>query len=108
MWCQGRRDERPVDSRWGPPGWPATFTRHDMAAGGRSEYHMTGPDGERSGGYWVVEAIDPGTRIDILDGFTHDDGSVNDEMPTMRMRMTFEATPNGSRLVSVTTFPDLA
>lgn len=101
-------DPRQLERFWGPPGWPATFTRHDMAVGGRSEYHMTGPDGERAAGYWVFEAIDPGKRIEVLDGFAGEDGSPNTEMPTMRMRMAFEATDTGSRLVSVTSFPDLA
>ena len=36
-------DPRQLERFWGPPGWPATFTRHDLAVGGRSEYHMTGP-----------------------------------------------------------------
>lgn len=38
-------DPRQLERFWGPPGFPATFTRHDLAPGGRSEYHMTGPDG---------------------------------------------------------------
>lgn len=45
-------DPRQIERFWGPPGWPATFTRHDVTVGGRSNYAMTGPDGERSGGYW--------------------------------------------------------
>ena len=101
-------DPRQLERFWGPPEWPATFTRHDMVVGGRAEYHMTGPSGERAGGYWVFEAIDPGTSIEVTDGFTSSDGSANEEMPTMRMRMTFEGTQTGSRLTSVTTFPDLA
>lgn len=101
-------DPRQLERFWGPPEWPATFTRHDLAVGGRSEYAMTGPDGTRSCGYWLYEAIDPGKRIEVVDGFAHPDGTPNDEMPTMRMQMTFEATDDGSRFVSITTFPDLA
>lgn len=100
-------DPRQLERFWGPPGWPATFTRHDMAEGGRSEYVMTGPDGERSAGYWEFEAIDPGRAFDIVDGFAHDDGSPNEDMPRMRMRMRFESTDTGSRFTSVTLFPDL-
>lgn len=101
-------DPRQLERFWGPPGWPATFTRHDMTVGGRSEYHMTGPDGERSGGYWVVASIDPGTSIEVIDGFANEDGSDDTQMPNMRMTMSFESTDDGSRLVMVTTFPDLA
>lgn len=101
-------DPRQLERFWGPPGWPATFTRHDLAVGGRSEYHMTGPEGECSSGYWAYETVEPGELIEVVDGFAHDDGSANDEMPTMRMRMAFESTATGSRFTSVTTFPDLA
>ena len=27
-------DPRQIERFWGPPEWPATFTRHDMAVGG--------------------------------------------------------------------------
>lgn len=101
-------DPRQLERFWGPPEWPATFTRHDMAVGGRSEYVMTGPDGERPAGYWVFEAIDPCRSIEVVDGFANEDGSANDEMPNMRMRMMFEATKEGSRMTVVTAFRDLA
>ena len=101
-------DPRQLERFWGPPGWPATFTRHDMAEGGRSEYHMTGPDGERSAGYWRYESVEHGRSFVVVDGFATDDGSPNDDMPTMRMHMQFEPTDDGSRFTSVTTFPDLS
>lgn len=47
---------RQLDRFWGPPTYPARFTRHDMYAGGRSEYAMTGPDGDVSRGYWEAAA----------------------------------------------------
>ena len=39
-------DPRKLEQWWGPPGWPATFTRHDFVVGGESRYHLTGPAGE--------------------------------------------------------------
>ena len=30
-------DPRQLERFWGAEGWPATFTRHDMAVGGRSD-----------------------------------------------------------------------
>ncbi|MGH2380466.1 MAG: SRPBCC family protein, partial [Candidatus Limnocylindria bacterium] len=36
-------DPRQLERWWGPPTYPATFTKHDLAPGGRVEYHMTGP-----------------------------------------------------------------
>ncbi len=101
-------DPRQIERFWGPPSWPATFTRHDMVEGGRSDYTMTGPDGESSSGYWIFRSVDPGHSFEVIDGFAGDDGSPNDEMPSMTMRMEFTSTPGGSRYTTVTTFPDLA
>ena len=38
-------DPRQLERWWGPPTYPATVDPHDLAPGGRVEYHMTGPDG---------------------------------------------------------------
>ena len=40
-------DPRQLERWWGPPTYPATFTRHDLAPGSRVEYHMTGPEGDQ-------------------------------------------------------------
>ncbi len=100
-------DPRQIERFWGPVEWPATFTRHDLAAGGRSSYYMTGPDGERSAGFWEFVAVDPPHSFEVIDGFAADDGTPNTEMPTMRMTFAFEETDAGSRLVTTTTFPSL-
>ncbi|MBW3572927.1 MAG: SRPBCC domain-containing protein [Gemmatimonadetes bacterium] len=100
-------DPRQLERFWGPETWPATFTRHDMEVGGRSEYYMTGPDGSTSRGWWRFVAVEPGRRIEVEDGFAHEDGTPNDSMPSMRMAFTFEPTATGSRFTSVTWFPSL-
>ena len=100
-------DPRQLEKFWGPETWPATFTRHDMAVGGRSEYYMTGPDGGMSRGWWRFLAVDPGRRIEVEDGFSDEDGRPNEQMPTMRMVLSFEQTSTGSRFTGVTTFPSV-
>ncbi len=100
-------DPRQLERFWGPETWPATFTRHDMAAGGGAAYYMTGPDGTRAHGWWRFLEVEPGLRIEVEDGFAHEDGRPNDEMPTTRMSIRFEATAEGSRFTSVTTFSSL-
>ena len=97
-------DPRQIEKFWGPPTWPATFTRHDVAVGGRSEYYMTGPDGERAGGIWEFTGVDPSNSFAVRDGFAAEDGTLNAEMPTMDVTFTFEDTAEGSRLVTVTSF----
>ena len=41
------------------------------------------------------------------DGFSDENGAQNNDMPTMRMRFTFEPTATGSRFRSVTQFPTI-
>jgi len=106
LWA-AHADPRQLERFWGPETWPATFTRHDMAVGGRSEYHMTGPDGSTSRGWWRFLAVEPGRGFEVEDGFAHEDGRPNEEMPTMRMAFTFEPTATGSRVTSVTHFASL-
>jgi uncharacterized protein YndB with AHSA1/START domain len=100
-------DPRQLEKFWGPETWPATFTRHEMAVGGRSQYHMTGPDGQTSHGWWRFVEVQPGKSFEIEDGFADEHGSPNDAMPTMRIAFTFEPTPTGSRFTSVTHFESI-
>lgn len=100
-------DPRQIERFWGPVEWPATFTRHDVFVGGRSSYFMTGPDGERSSGFWEFLAVDEGKFFEVRDGFADADGEENADMPSMRMTFSFEDTDNGSRLVTTTRFESL-
>lgn len=97
-------DPRLLERFWGPPTYPAVFTRHDGCVGGRSEYTMTGPDGDVSRGYWEWVAVDEGTGFEVRDGFANPDGSANDQMPSMRMVFCFQAAGSGSRVTTTTHF----
>lgn len=97
-------DPRQLERWWGPPTWPATFTRHDMVEGGRSDYFMTGPDGDTSGGLWSVTAVDEPHLFEVEDGFAGEDGEFDRSMPTMRMSVTLDPAPAGTRMTIVSTF----
>ncbi len=88
-------DPRQLERWWGPPTYPATFTRHDLSQGSRVEYHMTGPEGDQPKGYWDVLETDPPHRLRVRDGFRNDDGSLNDELPPGEMRVTIEEIGDG-------------
>jgi uncharacterized protein YndB with AHSA1/START domain len=100
-------DPRQLERFWGPPDYPATFTRHDAAPGGRSTYRMTGPDGEGHGGYWEWISVDPHKSFEVRDGFASPEGEPNDQMPSMRMHFVFEETEGGSRVTTTTYFGSL-
>ncbi|HUQ43166.1 MAG TPA: SRPBCC domain-containing protein [Candidatus Limnocylindria bacterium] len=74
-------DPRKLERWWGPPEYPATFTRHELTPGARVEYHLTGPEGDTPKGYWTIVEVEPPHHIRAVDGFANEDGSNNDEMP---------------------------
>ena len=83
-------DPRQLERWWGPPTYPATFTRHDLAPGSRVEYHMTGPSGDQPHGYWDVVEVDPPRRLVFRDGFAHEDGTPDDDFPRNEGRVSIE------------------
>ena len=97
-------DPRQIERFWGPRSWPATFTRHDVRPGGRSEYHMTGPEGEKAGGYWEFLNVEAPFSFEVRDGFANADGTPNTELPTVRMVYEFEESTLGSMLTSTSYF----
>ena len=68
-------DPRKLERWWGPPTYPATFTKHDLAPGSRVEYHMTGPAGDHPRGYWDVLEVEPPRRILFRDCCANADGT---------------------------------
>lgn len=94
-------DPRQLERWWGPPTYPATFTKHELKPGFRVEYHMTTPEGDQPRGYWDVEEVDPPHSLAVRDGFANDDGSPNTEMPTGKMRVTIEEVGPGRTRMSI-------
>ena len=100
------QDPRLLERWWGPPTYPATFVEHDLRPGGRASYYMTGPEGDRSHGWWRVSVADAPRRIELEDGFASEDGQPNPDMPTMRMQVDLSERPGGgTQMAVVTTFP---
>jgi len=97
-------DPRQIEQFWGPPTYPATFYRHDMFTGGRSDYVMTGPDGDQPRGYWEFIDVQPYRSFEVRDGFANPDGSANADMPSMRMVFEFSPTDTGTRVTTTTYF----
>ena len=97
LWANPRKLER----WWGPPTYPATFTKHDLAPGSRIEYHMTGPEGDQPRGFWDIVEVDPPRTLVFRDGFANDDGSPNPDMPTNRAEVTIVDLGGGRSRMSV-------
>ena len=93
-------DPRHLERFWGPPAWPATFTRHDFTVGGRAEYYMTGPNGQKWSGSWRFTAVNPISSFEANDG----DDNADDPNGPASMKFTFDTTPTGSRMTCVIRF----
>ena len=91
-------DPRQLERWWGPPTHPATVERHDLAAGGEVAYFMTGPDGERSRGWWRITSVAPPRSLEFTDGFAHRDGTPNAATPTTTVRVRLAEQDGGTRM----------
>ena len=94
-------DPRQLERWWGPPTYPATFTRHDLAPGSRVEYHMTGPEGDQPRGYWEVVEADAPRRLAFRDGFANPDGTPNTDLPMNTVRVGIEDVGSGRTRMSI-------
>jgi uncharacterized protein YndB with AHSA1/START domain len=99
-------DPRQLERWWGPPTYPATFTRHELTPGGRVDYYMTGPEGDRPQGSWEIVEVDAPRSLILRDSFANEDGSRNDEFPITAMRVRIEEIGGGrSRMTIESHFP---
>jgi uncharacterized protein YndB with AHSA1/START domain len=98
-------DPRQLERWWGPPTYPATFVDHDLSPGGRVSYFMTGPEGDRSHGWWRVLAVDAPRRLEFEDGFADESGAPNTELPAVVVRVSLDDDGAGTRMAIESTFP---
>jgi uncharacterized protein YndB with AHSA1/START domain len=101
------RDPRKLERWWGPPTYPATFTRHEFVVGGESRYFMTGPAGDTPRGWWRIEAIDWPHRLVFSNGLAGEDGEPVPDVAPMPTFVAFEEAGDGTRMTVVSTFVDL-
>jgi uncharacterized protein YndB with AHSA1/START domain len=97
-------DPRQLERWWGPPNYPATFTKHDLEPGSRIEYHMTGTAGDQLHGYWDVLEVEPPHRIVLRGGC----GTPNTDVPISTIRVGIDAVAQGRTRMSIeNVFPSI-
>jgi uncharacterized protein YndB with AHSA1/START domain len=99
-------DPRQLERWWGPPSYPATFTRHEFSVGGESRYYMTGPSGDTPHGWWRMHVIDGPRRLEFSNGLAGDDGEPQPGVEPMAAHVVFEPIPGGTRMTTVSEFVD--
>ncbi len=88
----------------GPPTHPATIVEHDLTPGGRVNYFMTSPEGEKFAGYWNVTAVDEPRTFSFDDGFADLDFNPNPDMPVSTNVYTFTEHDGRTRATYVSTY----
>jgi uncharacterized protein YndB with AHSA1/START domain len=99
---------RQLERWWGPPTYPATFTRHDFEVDGESRYFMTGPQGDTPHGWWRMYLIDEPRRLEFANGLAGDDGEPIPGVEPMAAHVTFEPIDGGTRMSTESKFVDEA
>jgi uncharacterized protein YndB with AHSA1/START domain len=97
-------DPRQLEKVWGPPTYPATVVEHDLTPGGRVNYFMTSPEGEKFAGYWNVTAVDEPRSFSFEDGFADLDFKPNPDMPVATNVYTFTEQDGRTRATYVSTY----
>ena len=100
-------DPRKLEKWWGPPGYPATVTHHDLRPGGEMRYHMTSPEGQRYPGGWRVLEVEPEAHMRVEDFFLDADGNEDTSLPTGTMVLAITRVDDDTtRMVIEAIYPD--
>jgi uncharacterized protein YndB with AHSA1/START domain len=97
-------DPRQLEKVYGPPTYPATVVEHDLVPGGRVTYYMTGPDGDKHAGYWLVTAVDEPRSFTFDDGFADLDFTPRPDLPVSTNTFTFVEHDGGTRATYVSRY----
>jgi len=92
-------DPRQLERWWGPPSHPATVEAHDLTPGGAVTYFLTGPQGQRSRGWWQVTSVNPSKSLEFIDGSADQDGTPIADLPTTAVRLQLTGHDGGTRMV---------
>ena len=94
-------DPRQLERWWGPPTYPATFTKHDLAPGSRVEYHMTTPEGDQPKGYWDILEVDATASARRPRRLRQRRRHAEHRLPDGEMRVTIEEIGDGRTRMSI-------
>ncbi|SEB61863.1 Uncharacterized conserved protein YndB, AHSA1/START domain [Paramicrobacterium humi] len=101
-------DPRQLERWWGPPTWPATFDVFEFEPGGKADYYMTGPEGDRAYGWWEFTTIEEPTRVELDEGFADADRNRVEDVGSAHMVATLEDADGVTRMTIVTHFASTA
>lgn len=99
---------------WGPEGWDTTTKEFNLTPGGKIHYGMKCVDenqgdwfGQTSWGVMDVVEVNPTDSFTYIDYFSDEEGTLNKEMPALKVTNEFIEEDGKTRIVS-TSFADSA
>ena len=96
---------RQLERIWGPPTYPATFVDHELIPGGRMNYYMTSPEGEKLYGWWEVNTVNEPHDFTFDDGFALDAHfTKNPDLPVGLNVFSFAEKDGGTTATFVSTY----
>ncbi|HEY9286487.1 MAG TPA: SRPBCC domain-containing protein [Candidatus Dormibacteraeota bacterium] len=97
-------DPRQLERWWGPPGYPATVVDHDLADGGRVNFYMTGPDGEKLHGWWRIISVDQPRSLQFEEGC----GPPYETLPSNAVQVQLSEAPGKTTMTITMRFASIA
>ena len=90
---------------WGPKEWPMDECTMDFREGGGWLYCLRGPnEGDESWGKAIYQEIDQPDKLVYKNYFTDSNGTVNEEMPEMRVTVEFIAQNGQTKMIETTLY----
>lgn len=94
-----------LDQWWAPRPWRCETQRMDFRPGGRWDYCMVGPNGERHGAVQLFEDISFENFYLGTDAFADEQGNILENLPVATWKNTFIPTSQGTLVITVAQYP---
>ena len=92
-------DSTLLDQWWAPKPWQAITKTMDFREGGHWLYAMQGPDGTKIWARIDYQTIRVNKSFDAVDSFCDEQGTKNNEFPSMVWKNQFSSTADGAKVV---------
>ena len=104
---QAYADKETFEKWWGPEGWETTAKEFNFTPGGRVHYDMKCVDenqkdwfGQSSWGVMTIESVNAPNNFTYTDYFSDADGTLNQEMPALKVTNEFVEENGTTKLIS--------
>lgn len=90
-----------LDKWWAPKPWRAETKSMDFREGGRWQYAMVSPEGEKHWALFEYQTINLQKDYSGTDAFCDEQGNISNEMPRMSWKNTFTGNDDDTTTVNI-------